>query len=583
MMTSSGITKIGASLVCLAAAAAGQQDEMDALRREVRELKSAITAQRDAYDKRIEELETRLGEMAAQDRAVQIDQAISDRVRFYTKPDAVKLYPSKGLFESVEGGLFFTGLFRSRFEARVDNVDFNSEDTGLDDSGYGFNGRFRLGFGAALYREVLDGAESRDESPRRLQVTALTEFQSYGTFANNSYVNVPSAAGLPVPFAFNILTEPFEDVGLYQGYLYFQKLLDESVNIKVGRQEMVFGNELILGNNSFYDGTVHDGLVVSLDRKLENDWRLSFAYAKQAASDSGIASSVKSFDEDEFFTFYGEIFPSDELQIDAYALYYNARSGVNDIFVTGSTAFIFDGALTPPILGRHWTIGSRVQATKLEALGGRLTLSGEAAFQFGEDDSSAAGRRSIHGWTAEFVSNFRFEEDSDLKPIATVAYLYAGGGEPGANGAIGFQPLFVNRHFEALQLNAREVTEKIYYPGGGRYGNMDEIPLFNIHTFKAAVSVEATRGVEIGAAYIFAATADDQGYGTGVYGHEFDVFASYTYSNNLQFAANFGVFFPGKTARDFSNLLFFSDPASPNLASGSEVALSFYLQALLQF
>ncbi len=582
MMTSSGMKRIGASLAFLAALAAGQQSEVDALRREVRELRSALTSQRDTYDKRIEELETRFGEMAATDRALQIDQAISDKMRLYSRPDASKLYPSKGLFESVEGGMFFTGLFRSRFEARANNVDFNPSGTGLDDSGYGFNGRFRLGFGAVLYRELLDGAESRDESPRNLQVTALTEFQSYGTFANNSYINVPSAAGLPVPFAFNILTEPFEDVGLYQGYLYFQKLLDESLNIKVGRQEMEFGNQLILGNNSFYDGTVHDGLVVSLDRSLESDFRLHFAYAKQAASDTGIASSVKSFDEDEFVALYGEIFPAENVQIDAYALYFNARSGVNDIFVTGSTAFIFDGALTPPILGRHWTLGARVQATQIDLFGGPLTLNAEAAFQFGEDDS-AAGRRSIHGWTTEFVSNWRIPDDGDLKPIATVAYLYAGGGEPGATGAIGFQPLFVNRHFESLSKNARDDHTRVYYPGGGRYGNMDEIPLFNIHALKAAVSFEVSQGVEVGAAYIFAAAADDQGDGTGAYGHEFDLFASYVYSNNLQFAANLGLFLPGKTARDLSNLLFFSDPASPNLASENEPAVSFYLQALLQF
>jgi hypothetical protein len=579
-------TKGCAAVACglIAAAAAAQQGEVDLLRKEVRELRGAMTAQKEEYDSKIKELEDRLGETEAAARELDVEKAVSDRVRLYTRPDASRVYPNRGIFEALEGGLFFTGLFRSRLEGRIDNIDFNSEDSGLDDSGFGFNGRFRLGFGAVLYKDPGDAtADTTGEPPRRLQVTALTEFQSYGSFANNSYVNVPSAAGLPVPFAFNILTEPFEDVGIYQGYLYFQRLFDDAFSLKIGRQEMVFGNEFILGNNSFYDGTVHDGVLLNWDKKTDWGVQLSFAYAKEAAADASIATAVRSFDEDEFFVFYGETHPAENLRVDAYAFYFNARSGVNDIFVTGSSAFIFDGALTPPILGHHWTLGARVLATQIDLFGGPLTLNAEAAFQFGADTSTAVGRRSIHGWSTEFIANWRIPpKDDGLKPIATLAYLYAGGGKPGPGGAIGFQPLFVNRHFESLQIDARQDEESVYYPGGGRYGNMDEIPLLNVHAIKAAVSVELAPRVEAGAALIFAFVADDQGYGTGSYGTEIDLFGSYIYSNNLQFAANLGVFFPGRGASRLSNQLFF-DPNQPALHSDNEPALSMYIQALLQF
>jgi hypothetical protein len=581
-MTRSALT-LTATLLILGADASAQQDEIDRLKEDVRLLKDALRTKTEQYEQRITDLELRLNETAATDRQREIETVVADKVRLFTRPDPERLAPTRGIFESLEGGLFFTGLFRSRFEGRVNNVDFNPGDSGLDDSGYGFNGRFRLGFGAVLYKDASTSTDTRAE-PRGFQVTALTEFQSYGTFANNSFVNVPSATGLPVPFAFNILTEPFEDVGIYQGYLYLQKVLDRSINLKVGRQELVFGNELILGNNSFYEGTVHDGLLVNLDKKDDLGFRLSFGYAKAAAADGGIATSVKSFDEDEFAVLYAETYPTSNLRIDAYALYYNARSAENDIFVTGSTAFIFDGALTPPILGSHWTLGARVLATEIDLFGGPLTLNAEAAFQTGEETSTAAGRRSIHGWTTEFIANWRIPPATEgLKPIATLAYLYAGGGEPGTGGDIGFQPLFVNRHFESLEINARDDKSRVYYSGGGRYGNMDEIPLFNVHAIKAALSIEPTSRVEVGAAYIFAVAADDQGYGSGVYGHEIDLYASYAFSNNLQFAANAGVFFPGRTASRLSNLLFFSDPSAPNLRSDNEPAFSFYLQALLQF
>lgn len=573
-----------AAVCWIAASAAAQQGEIDLLRKEIRELRGAMTAQKESYDAKIRELEDRLGEAEAADRDQKIETAVADRVRLYTRPDATKVDPNRGIFEALEGGLFFTGLFRSRFEGRLNNIDFNgSEDSGLDDSGFGFNGRFRLGFGAVLFRESALAADSRaDETPRRLQVTALTEFQSYGSFANNSYVNVPSPTGLPVPFAFNILTEPFEDVGIYQGYLYFQRLFDDAFSVKIGRQEIVFGNEFILGNNSFYDGTVHDGLLLSFDKTTDWGVKLSFAYAKEAAADASIATAVRSFDEDEFAVLYAETHPVEDLRIDAYAFYFNARSGTNDIFVTGSSAFIFDGALTPPILGHHTTLGARALATNIDLFGGPLTLNAEAAFQYGEDTSTAAGRRSIHGWSTEFIANWRIPPDDGLRPIATLAYLYAGGGDPGPTGSIGFQPLYVNRHFESLQVDAREDLGAVYYPGGGRYGNMDEIPLLNIHALKLALSVEVAPRVEVGAAAIFAFVADDQGYGTGSYGQEIDVFGSYIYSNNLQFSANLGVFFPGRGATRLSNQLFF-DPGQPAQHADNEAAFSIYLQALLQF
>ncbi|HYC77263.1 MAG TPA: hypothetical protein VEI02_06515, partial [Planctomycetota bacterium] len=400
------------------AAGAAAQTEVDLLRNEVSELKRALGEQREAFEARVRDLEDRLGESAESRRSEELDRAVADALKLYERPGVDQLYPRKSIFTSLQGGLFFTGLFRSRFEGRLNNIDFNGGDDGLDDSGIGFNGRFRLGFGAVLFSEPGDRV---GEEARHMQVTALTEFQSVGTFANNSFVNVPSASGLPVPFAFSILTEPFEDVGIYQGYLSFQRLLDRSVNIKVGRQELVFGNELILGNNSFYDGTVHDSLLVQFDRRDEQGFRASFAYAKEAAADGGIGTSTRDFDEDEFAVLYAEAYPSDDWRVDAYALYFNARSSNGDVFVTGSTAFIFDGALTPPILGHHWTLGSRV-FTNLRfgdspAAGG-LALNFEAAYQFGEDTSNAAGDRSIHGWTAEFIANLRIPPQSEgLKPI----------------------------------------------------------------------------------------------------------------------------------------------------------------------
>jgi hypothetical protein len=111
---------------------------------------------------------------------------------------------------------------------------------------------------------------------------------------------------------------------------------------------------------------------------------------------------------------------------------------------------------------------------------------------------------------------------------------------------------------------------------------MDEMPLFNVHILKSAVSIALSDRIEIGAGYLYAITADDEGYGTGTFGQEVDVFGSYVYSDHVQFSANFSLFFPGRTAVNLSNLLFF-DATVPQDHADREMALAFYLQALIQF
>ncbi len=345
-----GLTTVLAMV--LASVVCAQQDVQE-LQRRLLELEKKLQEQQVAFDQKVADLQKQIDEKSGEEEA-----ALSDRInavqksvekldRLYRRPSIGQSTPSESIFSALQGGLIFTGLFRTRFEARRDNVDFNDTADGLDDSGLRLNGRFRLGFGAVLL----------ERSPGGPQITALTEFQSVGTFANNSYVRLTSSTGVPVPLQFNILTEPFEAVGLYQGYLALSKVIDDTINVKVGRQEVVLGNELMLGNNSFEDGTVHDSLLFQW-QPLE-ELVFTTLYSKEAASDGGLGNTRSDFDEDEMAVLYAEIKPDPSMSFDLYGIYFDARSAVNDIFVTGSTAFAFDGSYTPPILGHTWTVGGR--------------------------------------------------------------------------------------------------------------------------------------------------------------------------------------------------------------------------------
>ncbi len=579
------LTRVALVALFLPAAACplfGQQ-EVQELQRKVAELERRLTDQQAEFDQKLAEMQQKIDE-----RSPEADNAINERIntvqksverldRFYRRPQVGQTAPSESIFSALQGGLIFTGLFRTRFEARHANVDFSNSDKAIDDSGILLNGRFRLGFGAVLLERSSGGANDA-------QITALTEFQSVGSFANNSYLRFASSTQVPVPVQFNILTEPFEAVGLYQGYLAFQHIMADTMNVKVGRQEVVLGNELMLGNNSFADGTVHDAVVVQWSPS--KDLTLTTLYSKESASDGRLGTAFSDFDEDELAAAYVETQLAKNLAVEGYGIYFDARPNASDIFVTGSTASAFNGTYTPPILGTTWTLGGRVLLTDISVFDGILSLNLEAAYQMGEEFSrrSLTGdTRAIHGWVGEALINYRIDPAGSLKPILALGYYYAQGGDGLASGDIGFQPLYVNRHFERVTRVDRDDIQHPYFPGGGRYGNMDQIPMANIHIAKFAGSMLVSEDIELGAGFLYAITADNEGWGTGVFGQEIDVFATYFYNENVLFSANASIFFPGETATAMSNALFFPVPTDGSPHAGGEAAFAIYFQAIIQF
>jgi hypothetical protein len=559
------------------------QPTVEELLHEIQALRTEMDRQRSAFEERIEALQAQVDTSFREELQAEIENIVAKKSRFYRRPPvASRSWSDLSVFDALKGGLIFTGLFRSRAELRLNNVDFNGGGRGIDDEGVRLNGRFRLGFGAVLERG----------GPNDPVISALTEMQAHGTFSNNTFFTFTGAGGVPLPTEFTIFREPFEQVGIYQGYLSFEKLLHESLFVKVGRQEMVFGSEFVLGNNSFYDGTSHDAIRIDFERA---GFEISAFFAKEAQSDTELAVifPAQDFDEDYMAGVYLQIDLDPRVDLDLYGIYFDARSNFTDSFVTRSTNLSFDGALNPSIMGHFWTVGARLFAHRLEIGNDYLAVGVEAAYQFGSngvDDPMAGGLtgQSLHGWSAEVMASYWLDPTSEgLKPIFSLGYYYAGGGDPNpatVNGFpltdVGYQPLFINRHFTGLR--DRKEVDQPYFPGGARYGVLDLIPLHNIHILKAAVTIAPTDSVELGIGALMAITADDEGFGTGVFGYEIDVFGSYRYSEFITFEAGLGIFFPQKTAQDASNYYFFSS-FDPDHEAGNSPAFGLFVQALIEF
>jgi hypothetical protein len=60
------------------------------------------------------------------------------------------------------------------------------------------------------------------------------------------------------------------DTKLYQGNVTFDQLWSKNFSLRLGRQEIVAGNGLLLGNEEFYGGISHDGAVANWKLKKVN-------------------------------------------------------------------------------------------------------------------------------------------------------------------------------------------------------------------------------------------------------------------------------------------------------------------------
>lgn len=90
-------------------------------------------------------------------------------------------------------------------------------------------------------------------------ITAWIEFQNAGVFGGDVFG--PTKTGTFSGLALGSAVE------LYQGNITLNKLWSDHFSLTLGRQELVKGNELQLGDLDFYSGLSHDGVVANWDLK----------------------------------------------------------------------------------------------------------------------------------------------------------------------------------------------------------------------------------------------------------------------------------------------------------------------------
>jgi hypothetical protein len=214
------------------------------------------------------------------------------------------------------------------------------------------------------------------------------------------------------------------DPQVYQAYIMADKIAGTPFRLKIGRQELAFGNEWLVGTNSDPDTfTEHsfDALRLTYDSDL---WVID-AWASVLTEGGSVAE-----DDDDvmFYGLYGSFRGIENVQIDAYYLFVRDPRRIND------TNFIAPIEWGENILGLDDYDGTRLHTVGMRTVGtiGAFDWYAEAAYQWG--DAGTLGNwfrpNGVYGdddaeydnWAGVFELGYSFDVRYAPRVFVTGAY-----------------------------------------------------------------------------------------------------------------------------------------------------------------
>ena len=331
-------------------------------------------------------------------------------------------------------------------------------------------------------------------------------------------------------------------------YITLKEMLYSPLTLVIGRQELGFGNGLIVGNGLYQDpnnsikyndlSPLHgyDAVQAILDYE---PLAISLVLAKMQESDD-VAGSGRDSDTDLYGVNAAYIFDSYDAEAEAYLFYKrdeNYALSVGEMF--GSPAY--DRTFED---NKVYTAGLRGSLVPLE----NLTVGGELALQWGEISDQHAGTSGLpltidrEGLAVNASAAYALP-DVKFAPLLGLEYLYVSGEEASPTGDFeAWDPMYRGKVMGSI----RDYLENLYETNDGA----DTSGLTNQHTIKATGSVdlgELVDGLSLDLAYLYYwfdevpfAGADDE------IGDEINVALVYDYTEDVQFGLEGAWFMPGE-------------------------------------
>ncbi|RJP69317.1 MAG: DUF1302 family protein [Candidatus Abyssobacteria bacterium SURF_17] len=344
-------------------------------------------------------------------------------------------------------------------------------------------------------------------------------------------------------------------VDLYQAYIEMNEIAGYPLQVRIGRQELVYGREWLLGNNDAgvnFSGLAFDAVKASYESDLV---RIDAWVSKLADFSSPQFAGVQEEDADiDFYGVYGTWKGFESMLIEAYWMErYNGNS------------LLGDDTSDPDSL--H-TVGARIAGTwdVMGLLPGMLDYNVEGAYQFGDNNVGPASDSSgdYEAWAFNAMAGYTLTEVAWM-PRIELEYAYFTGDDDAFDGDTEeFNRLFSDVHYGELNLG----------------GNFDQ-GATNLHIIRIGASAVPVEKLTASADfyYFLLAEDDEEGLaktfgvpqiiaqegldlGGGIVlpvvtvgnedqvGMELDLAASYQYTEDLNLRAGWAHFFADDAIED---------------------------------
>lgn len=329
-------------------------------------------------------------------------------------------------------------------------------------------------------------------------------------------------------------------INLDLAYVTLKEFLYSPLTLTLGRQELAFGNQLIIGNAGL---------------------------AARGANLNGLPSDLS---ENKAFDAIRATLNYDPLVIDAvYAvLQHTVTTTDNDITLMGINAkydinkkvsaegYVWskktkdkvDG-LTDGKIDSVYTVGGLITAKPITD----LKMSLEAAYQFGTNGAAMVDDiqlRERKAWALQAMADYTFSKVK-FTPSVGAAYTYLSGtkgNNGGDNGRASWDPMFYNQKLGNIPYAILPFTNMQVYNIKAAMKPMDDVTLSAVYGYYLLNQPEDQLDTPTTADYYTMTNRKDLG-------NSIDITATYDYTEDVQFGLTGGMFIPGKAfSKDASGL-----------------------------
>ncbi|MFH1519985.1 MAG: alginate export family protein [Candidatus Omnitrophota bacterium] len=333
------------------------------------------------------------------------------------------------------------------------------------------------------------------------------------------------------------------DMTLDLGYVALKEFMYDPLTLVVGRQELRYGNALIIGDVDTNRRASNSKVPVALRdltlRKSFDAVRGILDYAPWTVDLIFAKVEEATTDQDDDVTLIGTNAAYDWSS-------YNGVTELYLLYVDKAPGFV--PAVNNPE-SRIYVIGGRAQAD----LSDKLTLGLEGAYQFGKYNVALNQDRQLRAYATQAIAEYRLLDAKNTKLGVNYTYLSGDNSQETGSAFNGWDPLFEDQ-------SPGEVINILFNNTNMQY-------------LKASVSTMPREDITLGLNYVFAALATDNTAATlatanssasasgtirlnagannnKAIGNEVDVYGIYDYTEDVQLSLTGGWFMPGKIFMD---------------------------------